>query len=115
MLASICSIRRWSLLGVKFLSRLLTALNLLPSIAMIASENSSHWGTGPRLHRLQRADHQLINGRVTSRLFSVSSRRRVASSMAVPFTSQLNPGRLFSHLMSGSSGPSHRCQKVIRD
>src|SRR5262249_43633153 len=43
MLASICSIRRWILLGVKFLSRLLTALNLLPSIATIASENRSSW------------------------------------------------------------------------
>ena len=41
VLASICSIRRWILLGVKFLSRLLTALNLLPSIATRASENSS--------------------------------------------------------------------------
>ena len=30
VLAPICSIRRWILLGVKFLSRLLTALNLLP-------------------------------------------------------------------------------------
>ena len=39
MLSSSCSMRFLSLLGVKFLSRLLTALNLLPSIATIASEN----------------------------------------------------------------------------
>jgi hypothetical protein len=38
MRASVCSTRRWTLLGVKFLSRLLAALNLLPSIATIASE-----------------------------------------------------------------------------
>jgi hypothetical protein len=35
----------WILLGVKFLSRLLTVLNLLPSIATIASENRSSGGT----------------------------------------------------------------------
>ena len=35
MLASTCSMRLATLATVKFLSRLLTALNLLPSIAMI--------------------------------------------------------------------------------
>ena len=39
MLSSSCSMRFLSLVSVKFLSRLLTALNLLPSIATIASEN----------------------------------------------------------------------------
>src|SRR3954469_14165557 len=37
MLSSSCSMRFLSLLSVKFLSRLLTALNLLPSMATIAS------------------------------------------------------------------------------
>ena len=41
MLASICSIRRFILPCVKFLSRALTALNLLPSIATLGSLNSS--------------------------------------------------------------------------
>ena len=36
MLASTCSMRLATLATVKFLSRLLTALNLLPSIATIA-------------------------------------------------------------------------------
>ena len=36
MLASTCSMRLATLAAVKFLSRLLTALNLLPSIATIA-------------------------------------------------------------------------------
>ena len=40
MLSSSCCSRALSLCGVKFLSRLLTALNLLPSMATIASSNS---------------------------------------------------------------------------
>src|SRR6516162_2931378 len=40
MLASTCSIRLPTLATVKFLSRLLTALNLLPSIATVARLNS---------------------------------------------------------------------------
>ena len=41
MLASTCSIRFFSLASVKFLSRVFTALNLLPSIAATAWVNSS--------------------------------------------------------------------------
>src|SRR6184192_645869 len=41
MLSSICAIRRCILAAVKFLSRLFTALNLLPSMATIASVNRS--------------------------------------------------------------------------
>src|SRR3954465_750997 len=41
MLSSICARRRCILAWVKFRSRLLTALNLLPSIATLASLNSS--------------------------------------------------------------------------
>lgn len=41
MLASTCSIRRWIEARVKFLSRVFTALNLLPSIATIAWVKSS--------------------------------------------------------------------------
>ena len=40
MLASVCSIRLATLATVKFLSRLLTALNLLPSMATTAWVNS---------------------------------------------------------------------------
>jgi hypothetical protein len=43
MLASTCSMRLATLATVKFLSRLLTALNLLPSIAMTARLNSLNW------------------------------------------------------------------------
>lgn len=43
MLSSICFIRCSSLWGVKFLSRLLTALNLLPSMAMMARVNRLSW------------------------------------------------------------------------
>jgi hypothetical protein len=39
-LSSICTTRRCILAGVKFLSRLLTVLNLLPSIATLASAKS---------------------------------------------------------------------------
>src|SRR5438552_10582721 len=41
MLSSICAIRRCILAAVKFLSRLFTALNLLPSMATIASVKRS--------------------------------------------------------------------------
>src|SRR5438128_4489980 len=41
MLSSICASRRCILACVKFRSRVLTALNLLPSIATLASLNSS--------------------------------------------------------------------------
>jgi hypothetical protein len=43
MLVSTCSRRRLFLLAVKLRSRLLTALNFLPSMATIASENRSGW------------------------------------------------------------------------
>ena len=43
MLASTCSIRRLIVARVKFLSRVFTALNLLPSIAATAWANSSSW------------------------------------------------------------------------
>src|SRR5580704_19288979 len=41
MLSSICASRRCILAWVKFRSRVLTALNLLPSIATLASLNNS--------------------------------------------------------------------------
>ncbi len=55
-----------SLLSVKFLSRLLTALNLLPSIATIASEN-----------RLSRR-HSTMNSRQTLRIALPLSLRKSA-------------------------------------
>ena len=45
MLSSSCFIRACSLCGVKFLSRLLTALNLLPSMATTASREQPHLAT----------------------------------------------------------------------
>src|SRR5215472_6435989 len=52
MLASTCSIRPMTLATVKFLSRLFTALNLLPSIATTARVNrpSSRHNTTNRAH-----------------------------------------------------------------
>src|ERR1700693_4981409 len=64
MLSSICARRRCILAWVKFRSRVLTALNLLPSIATLASLNSS------------RRRHSTTNSRHTSR-------------MALPFTAQV--------------------------
>src|SRR5438477_1115502 len=56
MLSSICSSRRCILAWVKFRSRVLTALNLLPSIATIASVKSS------------RRRHSTTNSRQTLRM-----------------------------------------------
>src|SRR5438132_13377894 len=56
MLSSICASRRSILACVKFRSRVLTALNLLPSIATLASLNSS------------RRRHSTTNSRQTLRM-----------------------------------------------
>ena len=66
MLSSSCCIRALSLRSVKFLSRLLTALNLLPSIATIASENSF------------RSRHMTMNSRHTLRIALPLSLRKSA-------------------------------------
>src|ERR1700694_4647888 len=58
MLSSICSRRRFILASVKFLSRLFTALNLLPSMATLASPRSS------------RRRHSRTNARQTLRIAS---------------------------------------------
>src|ERR1700674_3040627 len=69
MLSSSCCMRFLSLLSVKFWSRLLTALNLLPSIAMIASENRSS------------RRHSTINSRQTLRIAFPLSLRKSAMAL----------------------------------
>src|SRR5450631_3291173 len=71
MLSSSCSILAWSLRSVKFLSRLLTALNLLPSIA-----------TMPSLNIFSRR-HSRTNSLQTLRIASPLSRRKSANSLEV--------------------------------
>src|SRR5476649_2401007 len=66
MLSSICASRRCILACVKFRSRVLTALNLLPSIATLASLNSS------------RRRHSITNSRQTLRMASPLSLRKSA-------------------------------------
>src|SRR5208282_2401841 len=66
MLSSICAIRRCILAEVKFLSRLFTALNLLPSMATIASAN-----------RFSRR-HSTTNWRHTLRIAAPLSLRKLA-------------------------------------
>src|SRR5664279_1858201 len=66
MLSSICSSRACILAWVKFRSRALTALNLLPSIATLASLNSS------------RRRHGTTNSRQTLRIASPLSLRKSA-------------------------------------
>src|SRR5258705_4031898 len=66
MLSSICARRRCILAWVKFRSRVLTALNLLPSIATLASLNSS------------RRRHSTTNSRQTFRMASPLSFRKSA-------------------------------------
>src|SRR5512135_259204 len=66
MLSSSCFIRACSLCAVKFLSRLLTALNLLPSMATTPSVNNPTW-------RLSST-----NSRQTRRIASPSSFRKSA-------------------------------------
>src|SRR3981081_3377444 len=66
MLSSICSRRRFILASVKFLSRLFTALNLLPSIATLASPRRS------------RRRHSRTNARQTLRIASPLSLRKSA-------------------------------------
>src|SRR6478609_10833617 len=66
MLSSICASRRCILACVKFRSRVLTALNLLPSIATLASLNSS------------RRRHSTTNARQTLRMASPLSFRKSA-------------------------------------
>jgi len=66
MLSSSCCIRACSLRSVKFLSRLLTALNLLPSIATLASEKSF------------RPWHNTTNSRQTRRIAGPLSLRKSA-------------------------------------
>src|SRR3984893_13005958 len=66
MLSSICTSRRSILACVKLRSRVLTALNLLPSIATLASLNSS------------RRRHSITNSRQTRRVASPLSLRKSA-------------------------------------
>src|SRR5580704_11110154 len=66
MLSSICASRRCILAWVKFRSRVLTALNLLPSIATLASLSSS------------RRRHSPTNSRQTLRMASPLSLRKSA-------------------------------------
>src|SRR2546423_8278781 len=66
MLSSICASLRCILAWVKFRSRVLTALNLLPSIATLASLNSS------------RRRHSTTNSRQTLRMASPLSFRKSA-------------------------------------
>ena len=66
MLSSIWTKRRFILAGVKFLSRLLTALNLLPSMATMASENNSS------------SRHSTMNWRHTLRIAAPLSLRKSA-------------------------------------
>src|SRR5208283_1127153 len=66
MLSSICSRRRFILASVKFLSRLFTALNLLPSTATLASPRSS------------RRRRSRTNARQTLRIASPLSLRKSA-------------------------------------
>src|SRR5271169_1791896 len=66
MLSSICASRRCILACVKLRSRVLTALNLLPSIATLASLNNS------------RCRHSITNSRQTLRMASPLSLRKSA-------------------------------------
>src|SRR5882757_6840966 len=71
MLSSICASRRCILAWVKFRSLVLTALNLLPSIATLASLNSS------------RRRHSTTNSRQTLRMASPLSLREVGYGLEV--------------------------------
>src|ERR1700758_2900288 len=66
MLASTCSRRLAILATVKFLSRLFTALNLLPSIATTARVNKPSWR------------HRTTNWAHTARIAAPLSRRKLA-------------------------------------
>src|SRR6516162_2242605 len=70
MLSSICSRRRFILASVKFLSRLFTALNLLPSMATLAPPRRS------------RRRHSRTNARQTLRIASPLSLRNSAIVLA---------------------------------
>src|SRR6266542_1536583 len=76
MLSSICTIRRCIFAGVKFLSRLFTALNLLPSMATIASVNRSS------------LRHSTMNWRHTLRIAGPLSLRKLAMVLKSGITSR---------------------------
>src|ERR1022692_112725 len=82
MLSSICSRRRCILACVKFRSRALTALNLLPSIATLVSLNSS------------RRRHSTTNSRQTLRMASPLSLRK--SAIVYPAEAELSQIKLIN-------------------
>src|SRR5438445_13863994 len=82
MLSSICARRRCILAWVKFRSRVLTALNLLPSIATLASLNSS------------RRRHSTTNSRQTRRMASPLSLAEVGYGLEVRHQAASQPNQL---------------------
>src|SRR5258708_14584342 len=82
MLSSSCCIRALSLRSVKFLSRLLTALNLLPSMATIASEKSF------------RLRHKTMNSRHTLRIALPLSLRKICDGLEIRHQPTCEPDQL---------------------